>query len=64
MGIEIGGYGINILLREEIGMFLYTTMGMGLEYGHGNGREWDRKSHSYTSLINSFTWGSLQVVAC
>ena len=45
--------GINILLREGVGMFLYTTMGIGWEweYGHGNGRKWDRKSHSRTSLL-------------
>ena len=32
---------ISILLREGMGMFLYTTMGMGKEweYGHGNGIE-------------------------
>ena len=29
--------GINILLREGMGMFLFTAMGMGWEYGHGNG---------------------------
>ena len=34
-------------------MFLYTNMGMGWEweYGYGNWREWDRKSHSRTSLM-------------
>ena len=34
----MGGMGLNILLREEMGMFLYTTMGMGWEweFGHGN----------------------------
>ena len=28
-------------------------MGMGWEWenGHGNGREWNRKSHSRTSLV-------------
>ena len=31
--------GINILLWEGMGMFLYTTMGMEWEYGHGNGIE-------------------------
>ena len=45
--------GINILSREVMGMFLYTYMGMAREYGHGNGQEWDRKSHSRTSLLNS-----------
>ena len=34
-------------------IFVYTTMGMKWEYSHGNGREWDRKSHSRTSLIAS-----------
>ena len=36
--------GINISLREGMGMLLYITMRMGCEweYGHGNGREWDR----------------------
>ena len=31
---------MNILLREGLGIFLYTTMGMGSEweYVHGNGR--------------------------
>ena len=53
--------GINILLREGMGMFLYTTMGMGWkwEYGNGNGREWDRKSHFRTSQDESnyfFFW--------
>ena len=44
---------INILCREGMGMFLYTTMRMGWEWenGHGNGRKWDRKSHSCTSLF-------------
>ena len=44
--------GIYILLREGMGMFLYTTMGMGWkwEYDHGNVREWDRKGHSRASL--------------
>ena len=45
--------GINVLLRERMGMFLCTTIGKGWEweYGYGNGREWDRKSHSRTSLV-------------
>ena len=45
--------GIDILLREEIGTFLYATMGMGWEweYGLGNGRELDRKIHTRTSLV-------------
>ena len=40
---EWEGMEINILLREGMEMFLYTTMGMGWksEYDHGNGREWD-----------------------
>ena len=44
--------GIDILLREGMGMYIYTIMGMGWEwkYCHGNGREWDRKSHPCTSL--------------
>ena len=47
------GIGINILLQEGMGIVLYTTVGMQWkwEYGHGNGKEWDRKSHSRTSLI-------------
>ena len=50
--------GINKLLREGVGklrMFVYTTMEIGWEweYGHGNGRIWDRKSHSRTSLLQS-----------
>ena len=49
------GMGINILLREEMGISVYTTMGEGWEweYGHGNGREWNRKSRSRTSLLTS-----------
>ena len=37
--------GINILLREGMGIFVNTNMVMGWkwEYGRGNGREWDRK---------------------
>ena len=50
---EWEGMGINILLLER--MFLYTTIGMGWEweYGHLNEREWDRKSHSLTSLTKN-----------
>ena len=35
-----------------MGMLLYITMVMGweCEYGHGNEREWDRKSDYCTSL--------------
>ena len=49
---EWEGMGINILLQEGMGIFVYTTMGMGweLEYCHGNEMEWDRKSHSRKSL--------------
>ena len=39
---------INILLRKEMGMFLYTTMGMGRNGNTVMGkeaRERDRKSH-------------------
>ena len=48
------GMNIDILLREAMGIFLFTIMGMGWEreYG-GKGREWDRKSHSRTSLVHS-----------
>ena len=38
---EWEGMGINILLREGLGMFLYTTMKIGWEYDYGNGSEWD-----------------------
>ena len=50
---EWEGMGINILLREGVGMFLCTTIGMGWkwEYGHDNRREWDRKSRFRTSLV-------------
>ena len=52
---------------EEMEMILYTNMGMGWEweYGHENGREWDRKSHSCTSLdcINEFTLENSQFYA-
>ena len=36
-------------------MLLYIIMGMGWEweYGHKNGREWDQKSYSRTSLNGS-----------
>ena len=43
--------GLDTLLREGMRMFSYTAMGMGWEYDHGNGREWDQKSHSRTSLV-------------
>ena len=50
--------GINILLREGMRMFSYTTMGMGWVYYYGNGLgmgirswEWDRKSYSCSSLV-------------
>ena len=39
---EWEGMGINILLREGMVMFVYTTMGINereWEYGHGNGIE-------------------------
>ena len=51
MGRE--GMEINILIQEGMGMFLYATTGMGWEwkYRYGNGREWDRKSHSRTCLL-------------
>ena len=54
----MGRMGINILLREEMGMFLYTTMkmGWGWEYGRGNRRKWKRKSHSRTSLMHVILW--------
>ena len=47
---EWEGIEINVLLQEIMGMFEYTTMGMGWEwkYGHENERKWDRKSHSRT----------------
>ena len=49
---EWEGMGINILLWDGMEMLSYITMGMGWkwEYGLGNGREWDRKSHFRTSL--------------
>ena len=49
---EWEGIEINVLLQEIMGMFEYTTMGMGWEwkYGNENERKWDRKSHSRTSL--------------
>ena len=36
-----------------MGIFVHTTTGMGWEweYDYGNEREWDRESHSRTSLI-------------
>ena len=39
--------GINILLREGMGMF-FTTMGTEWEweYRHGNGKEKEQKNHS------------------
>ena len=39
-------------------MFLFTTMGMGWtwEYGHGKGREWDRKGHSRTHPLFRFCY--------
>ena len=37
-----------------MGMLLYTTTVMRWEWecGHGNGREWDQRSHSRTSLLS------------
>ena len=41
--------GINMLLREGMEMFLYTTMGMGMRMGirHGNGIEKVIPEHLY-----------------
>ena len=47
---EWEGMGINILLRDEMDIFLYTTI-WEWEYGHRKGREWNRKSHFHTSLL-------------
>ena len=44
--------GINKLVREGMGIFLYTTMETGREWEYGHGREWDRKSfpHIFTPI--------------